>query len=314
MGGAGDIVDQRIQQEVSKAAGEKVDELNPWRIGAAMILSGATAGYGSGKVATRPKPTEGFLKEELKKRAEEVIPQTPTSPVTSLEKKLIDPVNQQIDEEVSRFMKAEGAKILDQFGPTSALMDAKVATELSGRAVRVALRVIQDDPQFMVKPSQKTSDAIARVFASLDTIDDAVLERAIRAEGLTPADFAAANKMTVSDAARVMQQYSEASKLMSRLRGADPEFNKQMKELYDETDEPMGVFQRGIEVIKAVEREGKAWITSGVDTTMRNVAGTAIGLTAKAGSDILEGFIYSLGVVGKDIVTGKGVKAGTQGL
>lgn len=312
VGGAGDIVDQRIQQEVSKAAGEKVDELNPWRIGAAMILSGATAGYGAGKVATRPKPTEGFLKEELKKRAEEVIPQTPTSPVTSLEKKLIDPVNQQIDEEVSRFMKAEGAKILDQFGPTSALMDAKVATELSGRAVRVALRVIQDDPQFMVKPSQKTSDAIARVFSSLDTIDDAVLERAIRAEGLTPADFAAANKMTVSDAARVMQQYSEASKLMSRLRGADPEFNKQMKELYDETDEPMGVFQRGIEVVKAVERESKAWITSGIDTTMRNVAGTSIGLTAKAGSDIMEGFIYSLGVVGKDIVTGKGVKAGTQ--
>jgi ABC-type multidrug transport system fused ATPase/permease subunit len=44
--------------------------------------------------------------------------------------------------------------------------------------------------------------------ASLDTIDDAVLERAIRAEGLTPADFAAANKVTVSDAARIMQQYS----------------------------------------------------------------------------------------------------------
>ena len=315
VGGAGDIVDQRIQQEVSKAAGETVDELNPWRIGAAMILSGATAGYAGGKAATRPKPKEGFLKEELKKRAEEVIPQSPTSPVTSLEKKLIDPVNQQIDEEVSRFMKAEGAKILDQFGPTSALMDAKVATELSGRAVRVALRVIQDDPQFMVKPSQKTSDAIARVFASLDTIDDAVLERAIRAEGLTPADFAAANKMTVSDAARVMQQYSEASKLMSRLRGADPEFDKQMKDLYDEKSTgAWEIFRAGLNGINRIEREGKAWITSGVDTTMRNVAGTAIGLTAKAGSDIFEGLLYSAGVAVMDGVKGKGFKRAADSL
>ena len=310
--GAGSVVDQRIKQQVSKAAGEEIADINPWQVGVAVLLSGATAGYGAGKIATRPKPTGGFLKEELSKKAADVIPQSPTSPVTKLEKKLIDPVNQQIDEEVSKFMKAEGTKLLDQFGPVSALMNAKIATELSGRAVRVALRVIQDDPQFVVKPSQKTSDAIARVFSSLDTVNDDVLERAIRAEGLTPADFANANKMTVSDAGRVMQQYSEASKLMARLRGADPVFDKQMKELYDEADAPMGVYQRGLEMIKSVERESKAWITSGIDTTMRNVAGSAIGLSAKAGSDILEGLIYSSGIVAKDLYLGKGVKAATQ--
>jgi hypothetical protein len=315
VGGGGDIVDQRIQQAVSEAAGEEVDELNPWRVGAAMILSGATAGYAGGKAATRTKPKEGFLKEELKKRAEEVIPQSPTSPVTSLEKKLIDPVNKQIDEEVSNFVKKEGAKILDQFGPASAMVDAKIATELSGRAVRVALRVIQDDPEFMIKPSQKTSDAIERVFASLDTIDDAVLERAIRAEGLTPADFAAANKVTVSDAARIMQQYSNASQLMKRLRGADPEFDKQMKDLYDEKSTgAWEIFRAGLNGIYRVEREGKAWITSGVDTTMRNVAGTAIGLTAKSGSDIMEGLLYSLGVAVKDGVQGKGFKRAADSL
>jgi hypothetical protein len=80
----------------------------------------------------------------------------------------------------------------------------------------------------------------------------------------------------------------DASQLMKRLRGADPEFDKQMKDLYDEKSTgAWEIFRTGLNAINRVEREGKAWITSGVDTTMRNVAGTAIGLTAKAGSDII---------------------------
>jgi hypothetical protein len=45
---------------------------------------------------------------------------------------------------------------------------------------------------------------------------------------------------------------------------------------------------------------------------MRNVAGSAIGLSAKAGSDIMEGFIYSTGIVAKDLYLGKSIKETAQ--
>lgn len=304
-GASANILDQRTEQEVAKALGEEAPELSVKQIAAAAVLSSAL-GYVEGVPAASATKKQKFerLAEEIKKRKEEA-PVTPTSPTTGTEKILIDAVNENMDQTVKQFMEKEGKRVLDEVGGVSAISDPKVATELSARAVRVAMRVIETDPEFRLKPSQQTSDAIARVFANLETVDDAVLEQAIRAEGLTPDEFAAANKVTVSEAGRILQQYSVAARMLKKLGAADPAFAKRMEELYGKNDEYTSLFGWGVRGVRRAERESKAWITSGIDTTVRNVAGTAIGLSAKTGADLIEGTLYTLGVA----LRGRGVEA-----
>jgi len=293
VGAASDVITQKIEQQTEKGMLTKKEakeyvapDIDKTRMAAVALLTGvlgAGEGYLAGKGA-RVKQGEALDKYLADKK----ITAAPGAPVTKVEDDLAAQLASETD------IKAYGKQILDQLGPVGDVTDAKIQTEMSQRAVRVALNVIADDKNFSLQAGEKVSTAIARVFGSLETIDNNVLEAAIRRAGLTPEQFAAANKMTVTDAAKVMQQYSVASKFMAKLREINPDFDKQMKDLYKETDaiEPTRMFFDGV---RWVERQSKGFVTSGIDTTIRNVVGTNIGLTVKAASDLIEGFIYTTG-------------------
>ena len=303
------IIDQKTRQEVAKAVGEEVPEISFTEAAVATVLTGAL-GFAEGVPTATAKRKKQFerLGEEIKKRKEKgTIPADISTPPgakpSATEKVAIDAVNENMDEIVKQHVAIQGQKILDEVGTKGIVTDPKIREELSATAVRIAVRVIETDPQFQLKPKQQISDAINRVFSQIDTIDDAVLEQAIRAEGLTPAEFAAANKVSVSGAARIMQQYSAAAQMLTKLRNIDPEFNKQMEELYnDKSGKAFKVFGSIGGIFKRLERESKALITSGIDTTVRNVIGTAIGLPIKSAANLMEGLAYTAGVA----ITGKG--------
>jgi hypothetical protein len=296
--GYADLVQQRLEQETSRLLGEEVQDLSGTRLAIASTF-GVLFGGAEGFTVARGGPRKSG--EDLKKALERrnVVPNSPDSPPTAAEQALIDPLRDNMDNTVRDYVQRKGAEILQNIDPATPLTDPKIATQLSAAAVRVAMRVIDTDPAFKLKPNEQVSDAIERVFANLDQIDDAGLEQAIRSVGLTPDQFSAANKVTVSEAARVMQQYSVASKMLTRLRQIDPEFNKRVDELYGVNDVTTGAFGTAADVVRAVERESKVWITSGVDTTFRNVAGTSIGLTAKSAAQVMEGLVYSIGHAGQ---------------
>ena len=294
--GAGqNIVEQKKQQAVSTELGQTPKELDATQIGVAALI-GSVGGFFEAKGAMAvPAGKTGAdqLSDILKKK--QAAPKDPNAPVTSTERILIDPVTQNMDQVVEEFIKIEGRRILDEVNPATALTDAKIQKDMSARAVRVAMHVIEQDPTFRLKPGQQTSSAINEVFSNLDNVNDAVLEQAIRKEGLTPDDFAKANKMTVSEAAQVMQQYSAASKVLKRMTEIDPAIKKQVDELFAKPDSQVTALGRVGQAIRFAERESKAFIVSGIGTTVRNVLGTTVGLTYNSAASLVEGALYTVG-------------------
>lgn len=303
VGVVGDITAQRLEQQTSKTLGEEPEGINAVRTGVVALISSVAGGASARAVAKgSTKPAAEAIADEVAKRGGANVS------ATAIPDSLIDPINQNMDNVVAEYMKTEGRRILDEIDPAGIITDSKIKTNLSASAVKVALRVTQLDPAFRIGPNQKVSDVINRVFANLDQIDDVSLERAIREVGLTPDQFASANKITVTEAARVMQQYSAASRMMKKLQAIDPEFEKRMNELYDNgsTAEASSWFRQAMGGVKRVERESKALVTSGIDTTVRNLIGTNIGITVKSAVNLIEGAIFSTGVALKGVATGKG--------
>ncbi|NBS71184.1 hypothetical protein EBT31_20095, partial [bacterium] len=238
--GAGQsVVSQRLEQEKKIALGEQPEELSAPQMILGAVLSGG-GGYleARGAAAQLGKSGKEQFAEKLRK-SKEKTPTDPTAPPTKTETALLSPVDENMDMLAEEFMKQEGAKVLDQISPAAALVEPAIRRDLSQRAIRVAMNIIENDPTYKVKAGQKTSTAIAEVFSAMDQglIDDTLLEQAIRKEGLSPEQFAQANRVTVTQAAQIMQQYSTASKTLNRLRQIDPDVAKQVDALYGKPDE-----------------------------------------------------------------------------
>lgn len=311
------VAQQRMKQETQKALGQEVEDLSASEMAVAAIFSTALGYAGAkGSMKTYGKSGADELNDLMKKAKAEAAVTNPTAPITTVERRLADPVAAQMNLEAEEFMKREGKKILDEVSPATPLMDAKIANDMSARAVRVARHIIENDPAFQLGPNEKISTAIANVFSKLDSgdINDALLEQAINAAGLTPKEFAQANKLTVTEAASIMQQYSVASRAMNKLKEIDPEFKKMADELFGKPDEytsAMGWFGKGI---SRVERESKAFVVSGVGTTVRNVLGTMPVLTYTSAASVIEGTLYTAGKVLSDGASGQRLQTLKRGM
>jgi hypothetical protein len=301
--GAGQAaVEQKSQVATSKVLAEQRPDLglapkefDNTAVAVAALFSAAFGGVEAAGIMKAKGGKSGaeqlndILKDKIK------TPTDPNAPPTKVERVLTDPVAQNMDTVVEEFIKTEGRRILDEVNPATALTDAKIQKDMSARAVRVAMHVIEQDPTFRLRPGQQTSSAINEVFSNLDNVNDAVLEQAIRKEGLSPDDFAKANKMTVTEAAQVMQQYSAASKMLKRMTELDPAVKKQVDELFAKPDSQVSALGRIGQAIRFAERESKAFIVSGIGTTVRNVLGTSVGLTYNSAASLIEGAMYTVG-------------------
>lgn len=296
--GAGQsVVSQRLEQEKKIALGEQPEELSAPQMILGAVLSGG-GGYleAKGAAAQLGKSGKEQLADKLRK-SKEKTPTDPTAPPTKTETALLSPVDENMDKLAEEFMKQEGAKVLDQISPAAALVEPAIRRDLSQRAIRVAMNIIENDPTYKVKAGQKTSTAIAEVFSAMDQglIDDTLLEQAIRKEGLSPEQFAQANRVTVTQAAQIMQQYSTASKTLNRLRQIDPDVAKQVDALYGKPDEYTSTLGYLGGAFNRLERESKALIVSGIGTTVRNIMGSGIGLTFNSAASVIEGALMTVG-------------------
>jgi len=310
------VMSQKLGQQTARALGEEVPELDNTQLAVAALF-GAVGGFAEARAVMKAKPGKTGT-EQLQELIQEknIVPKDPLAPATKVERTLLDPVTENMDTIVDEFNKTQGQKILDEISPITPLAEAGIQRDLSARAIRVAMHIIDQDPAFRLKPNQKTSSAINEVFANLDTggISDALLEQAIRKEGLTPQEFAQANKMTVTQAAQVMQQYSAASRLLGKLTQIDPEAKKLVDSLFAKPDDIPNAMGWVGKAISSVERESKAWMVSGVATTVRNVIGTSIGLTYNSAASLVEGSLYTIGKTIGSASTGMRVETFKRGM
>ena len=310
------VMSQKLGQQTARAMGEEVPELDNTQLAVAALF-GAVGGYSEARGVMKAKPGKTGA-EQLQEmiQSKNIVPKDPLAPVTKVENALLDPVTENMDTIVDEFNKTQGQKILDEISPITPLAEAGIQRDLSARAIRVAMHIIDQDPAFRLKPNQKTSSAINEVFANLDTgeISDALLEQAIRKEGLTPQEFAQANKMTVTQAAQVMQQYSAASRLLGKLTQIDPEAKKLVDSLFAKPDDIPNAMGWAGNAISSVERESKAWMVSGVATTVRNVIGTGVGLSYNSAASLIEGSLYTIGKTLSSASTGMRVDTFKRGM
>lgn len=305
VGAAQALIPERIGQETDIAMGREVREISPLALGLGASLGAFGGAIGAASVVRGgvTKTTAEELKEVIASKS--VVPSSPTAPLTGIETRVADALTNNMDELVSQYMKMEGADILERIDPATALTDSKVRKDMSESAIRVAAKIITDDPSFQFKEGQKISDVIVNVLKNVDQIDDVVLERAVNAVGLTPDEFAKTLSATMSEAGRQLQQLSAVSKMFNRMKQIDPAFEKRASELFGKDDEltsSMGyVGQAG----NRLERESKAWVVSGLGTTARNIIGTTAGLTFRGASSLLEGLLFTVGRNLKAAATGQ---------
>ena len=301
-GASADITQQRTKQEVVKAFGEVPEPLDLKQTAAVALFSGAIGAgvplIGSKMSPAKVKAQGQELAEaiaEAQKKNTPIVPANPNAPPTRVEKALADPLRDNMDAVHTEYMKIYGKDLLNTIDPQNELTDAKVRTEYSKAAVRVAMKVIEIDPAFQLKPNEQVSAAINKVFANLKQVDDVALESALTSVGVDKRQFAAMMQASVSDAARQMQQYSAAARLLKNMMSKDAEFEKKIKDLYSFEADQTGAFSRINQAQQRLAREWKAIITSGVDTTARNTLSTALVLPLKSGVQFMEGTLYAFG-------------------
>ena len=299
VGAAQEATEQRTKQEEAKVFGKEPEPLDATRIAAVGLFS-AVVGAGVPLVAGKVNPAKvnqqgQALAQAITREKQKVTPTNPNAPLTPVEQALVDPLRDNMDQVHDQYMKLYGKELLNIIDPTNALTDSKVRTDMSKAAVRIALRVVQLDDAFKMKPNEQISSALNKVFARLDKVDSVVLEKALDEEGITKEMFAAMNKATVSDAARVMQQYSAAARALKAMTQADPDFDKLVKNLYTYENDQVSALGKIYLGQQRLAREWKAIITSGVDTTARNALSTAIVVPLKTGIQLMEGTAYSVG-------------------
>jgi hypothetical protein len=208
------------------------------------------------------------------------------------------------NDELTQYDVFEGRKFLDQLSAPTELTEAQIRKDINKRALDVAKYVMLADPTFRPKPNQKISDAVRDLFMSTNEIDDATLEAALNRANMSVREFAQASRTTVHDAAVILQQASELSKLF---RESSRLFDDETKALLDakfQKDADTGPFMALYNGVRSMDRNMRAVVVSGIGTTVRNVFGTTGALTLDAASNLLESTLYNTGNVFRLAVTG----------
>ena len=295
--GAGQNV---IDQDVRRKTGVQKDELNLTELAIASGLSAfggaleaGTAIVGKGTITTKKQLEDKLAGKRAGKEA--------ADPATDALNKAFDKSQEDLLNEFDIF---EGRKTLDELSAPTDLVQAQIRTDINRRAIDVAKYVMLLAPEFRPANGQKVSDAVKNIFQSIDTVDDDVIQAALNKANLTPAEFAQATRTTVADAGTILQGYSALARTLKKVSSLDPEAQKLVDDMYGRDHEMVSMTGNFLRVINRLERESKAFVVSGIGTTVRNILGTGTAITFDAASKIIEGALYTTGKAVTGVVTG----------
>lgn len=268
--------------------------------GAAMA-GGALAARGASKAAaaSRAKLGTKTRMEDLASRLEDLN----VSEETLLNRDPITGVP--FDEEAAKQMR-------DHLLMPDVPMDAKVQQEVVKRVNRAAYEIYTNSKdlaeqtgeafQFADVDSNKVSDVVLDVMSKLDTVDDDVLEQALERSGLaldeltivlddlglSEADFAQVNRISVREAARTMQSYSALKRRLNKMADTNPELKAKLEEYYGKPSSTRGAMSTLYDVARRADRETRAMMVSQISTTARNLMSAAGYLTFGAAAKMME--------------------------
>ncbi len=284
-------------------------DINWVRTSISTVISSVASGLTSGTIPkTKIVDRNTLIEKELKRRKIDV-PKSIDAEQTAVEKEISKALNADFDATVSELIKKHGKELLNEYDPATALTDSKIKDEFVKTSTRVALNILKQKPEafgYTGAADQKISDVIYRVITSLDQVDEVGLERAISQSGMSLEDFAKMNLTTVSESGRNLQRFSVAAKAAKKIREIDPGLDDRLKRLYSLNNDGVDSSSFIMSLLRRGDRETKALVVSGIDTTTRNTIGNTFGLTLKAATDLVEGSLYSIGKAAMAIGSEKG--------
>jgi hypothetical protein len=287
-----------IDQQIARETGTQRDQAD-------MLQYGISAAFGVLAGGAEVASTMGKKIPPSKERFEQMIAgkKVPVKEDEQLAKlkELFSKNQEELEKQSDIF---EGRKVLDALSSPTELTEAAVRSDIHKKAMEVAMYVMYLAPEFRPKEGQQISRAVNDIVANLDSLDENIFDNALSRANITAVDFANAIQTTTSDAGKLLNSYSQISKVLKKLGSVDPAAQKQLDDILAADEKivtPIGNFLNGI---RRLERESKALVVSGIGTTARNVLGTGIGLTYEAGAKLVENSLYAGGRAMKAIVGG----------
>ena len=302
IGAAAETVQQQIKVDTGRQEEIKAGEVAFAAGLEALFSAGETVGsmLAGGKIKSTKQDLEEVLKGKMPAKTD------------AQKEKFLKEWDKELESTLTEFDKFEGRQVLDKLSPPTDLVEGQVKKGISRRAVEVAQYILLNDPNFkdakarVANKEQMVSDAIKDVFMTIEkkkvagdvevpVIDDAIFEAALDSAGLNLKEFAQAARTTVADGASIMAAYSDAAKKLRQAMSIDEDSLKVIERMYgrdQDIPDSYGWFGNGV---RRLERESKALVVSSIGTTVRNVMGTAIGLTYESATRLIESSIYAAG-------------------
>ena len=303
------------RQTIEKEAGMR-DDVSAVEAG---IVGGLTSVLGG--VSTLAGTAIG-----VKKSAKELIEEVETA-TTELAERAARNETKDIEDTGYTFDAVNGREILegsDQETRTTArgasLTQAELQVEITKRITKVATEVIGDmvaqnkipvGLQEMIDNGARASD-VARVVLSGENIDSTILDGAIARAGMSVKDFLDVSGVSLSDAAKTMQSYSEIGKLLNRVNELDPKLAKELNDSFGTDDAAAGILSKGHDFMMRLDRERRAFMVSQIATTARNIATAGMRFTMESGANFIESSLYHLGKSGSAILRGEASMEGAR--
>jgi len=210
------------------------------------------------------------------------------------------------------------------------LLDKKVTVPLIKLTNRVAIKMISQmrqslDPEQaklftkQMMPDgkggtrmERNSDLIFRALNKAELIDDEIVTRAIKQQGLSVEDFALLHRLTVREAAQTLVAFRGMGQKFKAMANEDPDLAKRLEAVYGKPDDSRGAVGTIYDLLRRADRETRAMMVTQVATTARNVLSGAAYLTFGAAAKALEGTIYGVGKSLQAVATGRASIQGTK--
>jgi len=186
------------------------------------------------------------------------------------------------DEVFSPELKVRATKVITDVIERVA---AETGRTLPGKEAQLSDRVLQAFQKASDDPDSTTG------IAYFDDVDvDVSLERAINEVGLTPLEFAQVFRVTVSDAGKQLNQLSQLAKRLGEIGGLDKGAQSRINAWFETNEVPPSTLGSAY---RAVDRETRAFIVSGLATTVRNASTTAIRGVMDTGARLIDGYVLA---------------------
>jgi hypothetical protein len=193
------------------------------------------------------------------------------------------------------------------------LTQAELQVEITKRITKVATEVVADmlqekkvpvGLQEMINNGAKASE-VARVVLSGENIDSTILDGAIARAGMSVKDFLDVSGVSLTDAAKTMNAYSEIGKLLKRVNELDPVLAKELNDSFGSDKAVTGLMSRGHDFMMRLDRERRAFMVTQIATTARNVATAGMRLGMESAANFVESSLYHLGKSASSIARGE---------